>query len=73
MPEYLGPSHVFYLEEGGKPYKRGENVPLSPEQARHMGLVKNGGHRFKGVAPDQRPSRAEHERALAERSADAKA
>lgn len=71
---YLGPSDVFYLEEGGKAYKRGDNVPISKELARHMGLVRNGGHRFEGIEPDQRPARAEAARAEAARpEADTKA
>jgi hypothetical protein len=58
MPKYLGPSDRFQLEEGGKVYQRGDNVPISKEMARHMGKVQYGGHRFEGVEADERPARS---------------
>ena len=58
---YLGPSQNFQLEEGGKVYHRGDNVPISASLAKHMGKVQHGGHRFEGVAAEERPARSSAE------------
>lgn len=63
MPKYLGPSDVLYLEEGGKPYFQGDNVPISKELAAYMGRITSGGHRFEGVDPEARPRGSDIERA----------
>ena len=58
MPRYQGPADNFQLEEGGKVYQPGDNVPISAALARHMGRVANGGHRFEGVQAEERPARS---------------
>lgn len=44
MPRYLGPYDVLKLEEGGKEYHPGDNVPLTKEQRTALGPA----HRFEG-------------------------
>jgi hypothetical protein len=44
------------LEEGGKVYRPGDNVPISKASAEHMGKVENGGHLFEGMAAPERPA-----------------
>jgi hypothetical protein len=43
MPKYVGPSDIFCLEEGGKEYHIGDNIPLTKEQVAHHEAI---GHRF---------------------------
>jgi hypothetical protein len=74
MPKYLGPSDRFQLEEGGKVYQRGDNVPISKEMARHMGKVQYGGHRFEGVQAESRQGTSDIKTAAARaEAAEAKA
>lgn len=51
MYEYQGPADTFQLEDGGKVYRIGDNVPISKELAVYLTDTLNGGHRFKGVNP----------------------
>lgn len=47
---YGGPSHDFYLEEGGKAYHPGDSVPIAKARAEHMAKF---GHIFEGIdAPE---------------------
>jgi hypothetical protein len=62
---YLGPSDRFQLEEGGKVYQPGDNVPISKEMAKHMGKVQYGGHRFEGVQAESRPGTSDIKTAAA--------
>jgi hypothetical protein len=56
MPRYQGPADNFMLEEGGKVYHPGDNVPISRASAEHMAKVENGGHLFEGITPEARPA-----------------
>lgn len=47
--KYLGPSHNLQLEEGGKVYNPGDEVPISLNRAFHLSNTTNGGHMFEGL------------------------
>lgn len=47
--KYQGPADTFQLEEGGKVYRQGDNVPISKELATLMGQSIHGAHRFEGM------------------------
>lgn len=49
MAKYLGPSDVFIV--GEKPYKQGDNIPLSKELQQHH---ERFGHRFENT-PEAAP------------------
>lgn len=59
MVRYLGPADNLTLEEGGRVYHPGDNVPISAAMAKHMSRVAQGGHRFEGVPAEDRPPRSD--------------
>lgn len=56
MRKYEGPADVFVYD--GKPYKRGDLVPISAESAKHHARAQHGGHRFGAEAQPARPAAA---------------
>lgn len=52
MPKYMGPSDTFRLEEGGKEYHPGDNVPMSKEMVGHHERL---GHVFE-TTPEPEPT-----------------
>lgn len=68
---YLGPADALHLEEGGRAYKVGDDVPIDAAAAKKLGEPINGGHAFKGVVAA--PRDATSDIAQAKAKAEAKA